>query len=63
MDTLWGQANDVISAKKQYTTIDERVDRFLGFMDSLPGREALASPGVFSKGIWLKQPCQECFWT
>jgi len=29
MDTLWGQAKDVIAANKQYATIDEQVGRFL----------------------------------
>jgi hypothetical protein len=29
MDTLWGQGKDVISANKQYATIDEQGDRFL----------------------------------
>ena len=32
MDTLWGQGKDVISANKQYTTIEEQVDRFLDYL-------------------------------
>jgi len=54
MDTLWGQAKDVISANKQYATIDEQVDRFLAFLDSLSGREALHTSGVLSDDFWLK---------
>lgn len=54
MDTLWGQAKDVISANKQYATIDEQVDRFLAFLDKLSGREALRTSGVLSQDFWLK---------
>ena len=54
MDTLWGQGKDVISANKQYTTIDEQVDRFLGHLRSLTNQEALHTSGVLSKKFWLK---------
>jgi transposase len=54
MDTLWGQAKDVISANKPDATIDEQVDRFLAFLDSLSGREALHTSGVLSDDFWLK---------
>jgi DDE superfamily endonuclease len=53
MDTLWGQAKDVIAANKQYATIDEQIDRFLGFLDGLSGREALHTSGVLSDDFWL----------
>jgi hypothetical protein len=53
VDTLWGQGKDVISADKQYATIDEQVDRFLGYLESLSPWEALHITGVFSKGFWL----------
>ena len=54
MDTLWGQGKDVISANKQYTTIDEQEDRFLAHLRSLTNREALHTAGVLSKRFWLK---------
>ena len=54
MDTLWGQGKDVISANKQYTTIEEQVDRFLGHLRSLTNQEALHTSGVLSKKFWLK---------
>ncbi len=54
MDTLWGQGKDVISADKQYATIDEQVDRFLRYLESLSDWEALHTAGVYSKGFWLK---------
>lgn len=54
MDTLWGQGKDVISADKQYATIDEQVERFLRYLESLSDWEALHTAGVYSKGFWLK---------
>jgi DDE superfamily endonuclease len=54
MDTLWGQAKDVISANKQYATIDEQVTRFLNHLEGLSPREALHTAGVRSKNFWLK---------
>jgi hypothetical protein len=54
MDTLWGQGKDVISADKQYATLDEQVDRFIGYLESLSAWEALHTAGVYSKGFWLK---------
>ena len=61
MDTLWGQAKDVIAANKQYTTIDEQVDRFLDDLGSLTGQEALHTSGVLSKGSGSKGRCQNNF--
>ena len=55
MDTLWGQAKDVISADKQYTTIDEQVDRFLVHLWALSNQEALHTSGVLSDDFWLKR--------
>jgi DDE superfamily endonuclease len=54
MDTLWGQGKDVISANKQYATVDEQVDRFLGFLRGLSNKEALHLSGVLSGNFWLR---------
>lgn len=54
MDTLWGQGKDVISANKQYGTIEEQVDRFLNHLRAMANRQALHIAGVLSKGFWLK---------
>jgi DDE superfamily endonuclease len=54
MDTLWGQGKDVVSADKQYATIEEQVDRFLRHLRSLSNREALHTSGVLSEKFWLK---------
>jgi hypothetical protein len=54
IDTLWGQVKDVISVNKQYATIEEHVDRFLGQVYSLSDREALHTSGVLSENFWLR---------
>jgi len=55
MDTLWGQGKDVISADKQYASIEEQVERFLRFLSSLSNQEALHTSGVLSQNFWLKR--------
>ncbi len=54
MDTLWGQAKDIVSANKQYATIDEQVERFIGYLSALTGGEALDTAGVYSGNFWLQ---------
>ncbi len=54
MDTLWGQGKDVVSANKQYATIDDQVDRFIRHLESLSPWEALHTAGTFSEKFWLK---------
>ena len=53
MDALWGQGKDVISANKQYATIDEQVDRFLRHLSGLSNQDALHTSGVLSDDFWL----------
>jgi len=53
MDTLWGQAKDVVSANKQYASIDEQVERFIAYLSHLSDDEALETAGVFSGDFWL----------
>jgi DDE superfamily endonuclease len=55
LDTLWGQGKDRMSANKQYATIDDQVDRFLDYLQSLSGPEALHTAGVLSENFWLKK--------
>lgn len=61
-DTLWGQGKDVISANKQYATIEEQVDRFLEHLRGLSNQEALHTSGVLSEGFWLKRALSKNFW-
>jgi hypothetical protein len=61
LDTLWGQAKDVVAANKQYATIEDQVDRFLNHLLSMSGREALRTSGVRSDNFWLKATLSKKF--
>jgi hypothetical protein len=61
MDTLWGQAKDVISADKRHGTIEDHVARFLAYLDGLSGREALHTSGVLSDNFWLRRVLSKNF--
>lgn len=54
MDTLWGQAKDVVNANRQYATMDEQVNAFVAHLRGLSNQEALQTSGVLSKNFWLK---------
>jgi hypothetical protein len=62
MDTLWGQGKDVISANKQYATIEEQEDRFLDHLESLTNQQVLQTSGVRSKKFWLRRALSDLFW-
>lgn len=55
MDTLWGQAKDIVSANKQDATIKDQVERFIGYLSALSNRETLDTAGVHSGNFWLKE--------
>lgn len=55
LETLWGQGKDVISANKQYTNIEDQVERFVVHLYSLSSSEALHTSGVLADGFWLKR--------
>ena len=61
MDTLWGQGKDLLSANKQYAPLDHQVDRFLSYLESLSGKEALQTAGVHSHPFWLKHALSKNF--
>src|SRR5262249_17354297 len=61
MDTLWGQGKDVISANKQYATIEDHVERFLAYLRGLSNREALHTSGVLSENFWLRGALSNLF--
>jgi hypothetical protein len=61
MESLWGQGKDVISANKQYATIEEQVERFLDYLESLTNQEALHTSGVLSKKFWLRAALSDLF--
>jgi hypothetical protein len=61
MDTLWGQGKDVVSANKQYATMDEQVDLFISHLYGLSNKEALKTSGVLSENFWLHQILSKYF--
>jgi hypothetical protein len=61
MDTLWGQAKDVISANNQYTSIDQPVESFITHLSSLSNKDALRTSGVPSARFWLRQVLSKNF--
>lgn len=54
MDELWGQVKDIVSANRQYATVDEHVAHFLEYLESMPDKQALHTAGVLSRRFWLK---------
>jgi hypothetical protein len=48
LDHLWGHGKDIVSANKQYTTIDEQVERFLLYLNRLSQWEVLHKAGILS---------------
>ena len=53
MDTLGGQAKDLLFANRQYAGIAAQVARFVAYLESLPDQEALRMAGVLSENFWL----------
>ncbi len=54
MDHLWRHGKEVMSANHQYASIDEQVERFIGYLDGLSADEALTKAGVYSEDFWLR---------
>lgn len=53
MDHLWRHGKDVMSANHQDASIDVQVGRFIGYLESLSGHEALKKAGLRSEDSWL----------
>lgn len=54
LDTLWGQAKDLLNANRQYARIDAQAARFVAYLESLSDKDALRSAGVLSGNFWLR---------
>jgi hypothetical protein len=55
MDHLGWYGKESISANRQYTPIDEQVERFAGYLYALTPEDALRKAGVRSKKFWLRR--------
>lgn len=58
MDHLWRHGKTNISANRQYASIEEHVERFVHYLNSLSAHEALRKAGVLSPNFWLRKVCQ-----
>lgn len=61
LDELWGQAKDVVSANRQFATIDDHVQRFLQHLESLSRLQIRQTAGVLSHGFWLRSVLSKDF--
>jgi hypothetical protein len=61
MDSLWSDGKDVISANKQYASIEDQVQRFLSYLQAFSGEAALHTAGVLSKDFWLRRALSKNF--
>jgi transposase len=55
VDTLWGQAKDVVTPNYQYEDIDDSVERFVEHLEGLSNLEALRTIGALNSNFWLYQ--------
>jgi transposase len=61
VDALWGQAKDVVSANRQFATIDDHAQRFLRHLESLSRQQILQTAGVLSRNFWLRSVLSKDF--
>ncbi len=61
LDTLWGQAKDVVCANQQYATIDAEAEHFIRYLTRLSNREALHTSGILSANFWLRETLSKHF--
>jgi len=55
MDHLWRHGKAEICADRQYSSIDELVQRFIHYLMSLSAEEALRKAGILSGDFWLDE--------
>lgn len=54
MDHLWRHGKEKMSGNHQYASIEEQVERFIGYLSDLSAHEALKKAGTFAEDFWLK---------
>lgn len=62
MEGLWGHGKDLISANRQFATVEEQAVRFVEFLEGLSDHQALRLSGVLSEDFWLKKILSKNFW-
>jgi hypothetical protein len=61
LDTLWGQAKDVVSANRQYARVEDQADRFVAYLRELSDRRVLETSGVLADAFWLRDVLSKNF--
>ena len=61
IDHLWRAPKEKISANRQDSTIEQAVERFLGYLHRLTPRAALRKAGVLSTRFWLRSALSKLF--
>jgi transposase len=54
IESLWGHGKAVVSANRQYATVDEHARQFTFYLKSLSNRMVLQLSGVRSRHFWLR---------
>ena len=53
MDHLWRSVKQNVCANRQYTDLDDEIDRVLNYLWSLSTREVLTKAGILSPDFWI----------
>jgi transposase len=53
MDHLWRSAKQKVCANRQYTGLDDEIDRVVNYLWSLSPREVLTKAGILSPSFWI----------
>lgn len=61
LDHLWRHGKQQVCANRQYGSIDEEVERFIGYLSGLSDTEALRKAGTLSQDFWLKEALCQLF--
>jgi transposase len=54
MDHLWRHAKERICANRQYLSIEDQVQRFIHYLQTLSSQETLCKAGISSQHYWLR---------
>ena len=55
LEHLWRHAKGTVCANHQYPTLEEQVDHFVHYLQSLSPTQRLHKAGVFSRHFWLQK--------
>jgi hypothetical protein len=53
------QVKGIVSANKQYATIDEQIERFIGYLGILSTDNALRTSGMRPENFWMPHSARD----